>query len=411
MTIKKIKTTKWLKKPHALMPHALMPHALMVLLVLFCVACSTHGPSDSAVGYPFGVPVDSHRLLAESPLMADFDVAESLVAGPGGVIPQQQIMALTPEIRAFLAGLAGASAEEKWSVLVGMFRNGMFSVDYDTLTTLPAAETFARREGNCLSVTILLAAMARELGLKGTFNEVDVPNTRTEEGGVLINLRHINLVLELSTGPQVIDFGVVDFEIAFNRRALSDQQALAQYFSNVGAERLLAGDYRAAFLNMREALRLSPGNSDFWVNLGVLYEKQRLPEYAEQAFIQALQLDPLSLVAARNLERLLAEQGRESVAAGLTDQVVRLRSHNPVFAYFAARSAYQEDRFGEARKLLESAIRRDNADHRLHFLLGKVAFVQGDFPLSKKHLRHAFALVDDPQIKRDYERQLFDLRK
>lgn len=377
---------------------------LLAFLAIFCVSCSSSPPSKDEPFDPFSYQIDSARLLDGEAWLGDFVAAET--------ISQEELMAVSPEIRAYLSQLPeGISPEEKWSLLVARFRAGLFEVEYDIFTTLPVAETFRRRKGNCLSVTMLLLAMARELGIHASFNQVMVPPTRLTEAEVVVNFRHINLAVDLPGGRQIIDFGVVEFDVAFAHQLVSDRLALSQAYNNMAAERLLAGDRSAAFLNLRKALELVPGNSDFWINLGVLYEKDGLKSRAEESYIQALQLNPVNLVAARNLERVLREQGRGTVAEGLVAGVQERRSQDPLFTYFQARQAYRASRFTEARRLLERGVRKEGKNHRLHFLLGITSFRLQDFASSKEHLRHAFALVRDPQVKRDYERQLFELQQ
>lgn len=375
-----------------------------MFLVIFCASCSSSLSNKNETFDPFSYKVDSARLLDGEAWLGEFIAAKTL--------PPEELMAVSPEIRAYLSQLPkGASPEEKWSLLVAQFRAGLFEVQYDIFTTLPVADTFRRRKGNCLSVTMLLVAMARELGINASFNQVLVPPTRLAEAEVMVNFRHINLAVDLAGGRQVIDFGVVEFDVAFANQLVSDRVALSQFYNNVAAERLLAGDHSAAFANLRKALELAPGNSDFWVNLGVLYEKENLGSLAEESFIQALQLNPLNMVAARNLERVLRKQDRGTFVEGLVASVQERRREDPLFIYFQARQAYQTGRYTEARRLLERGVRKEGKSHRLYFLLGITSFRLRDFASSKEHLRHAFALVRDPQVKRDYERQLFELQQ
>lgn len=378
---------------------------LSLVALFFCVSCSSQkGPPAHNAFDPFIYQVDTSGLLSGA--------AFALDAGKDLVAAERDPMAISPEIRRYIDQLPGqASPEEKWSLLVQQFRDGLFEVEFDTFATLPVAETFLRRKGNCLSVTMLLAAMAREIGVKASFNQVEVPPKQIREREVAVNFRHINLLVELPEGRQVIDFGVVDFDIAFASATVPDRVALSQYYNNNAVADLVSGEWARAFLRLRKAVELAPGNSDFWVNLGVLYEKVGEYDLATDAFIQALQLNRLNLVAARNLERVANDAGHGGLIGGLVTSVERLRNDDPGLVYFEARDAYEEGKYAEAKRLLKRVVNKAADDHRLHFLMGITSYRLQDFGESTRHLREAFALVRDRQIKKGYRRQLFELKQ
>jgi Flp pilus assembly protein TadD len=97
-------------------------------------------------------------------------------------------------------------------------------------------------------------------------------------------------------------------------RALLEQGTrIAQLGDSQGAERLF-----------REALRLSPRDSDAWNDLGVVLVRQGQPALAVEAFLQAVRVDPNQLEAHRNLAIACDREGRFADAASAYRTFLRL---------------------------------------------------------------------------------------
>ena len=78
------------------------------------------------------------------------------------------MFALSDEMRRYLrTELAGPiRAKGRQSGLIeALYGKGQLKLDYDSSMTRNAAQAFAARSGNCLSLVIMTAAFAKELGL------------------------------------------------------------------------------------------------------------------------------------------------------------------------------------------------------------------------------------------------------
>ena len=58
-----------------------------------------------------------------------------------------------------------------------IYSEGQLKIEYDSVMTRNAAQAFAARSGNCLSLVIMTAAFAKALGLPVRFQSVSVDET------------------------------------------------------------------------------------------------------------------------------------------------------------------------------------------------------------------------------------------
>jgi hypothetical protein len=69
----------------------------------------------------------------------------------------------------------------------------LLGTDYDARRTGTAEEALRSRAGNCLFLSILFVAMARELGVDARFQQLEVMPEWDMEGDVLFAARHVNV--------------------------------------------------------------------------------------------------------------------------------------------------------------------------------------------------------------------------
>jgi hypothetical protein len=118
---------------------------------------------------------------------------------------------------------------------------------YEATMTRNAAQAFAARQGNCLSLVIMTGAFARALGLDVTFQEVDVDESWSRAGGMYFASVHVNLVLgQRATsagrvfdrvGSYTVDFLPPEESAGMRAHAIG----AAMYMNNRAAEALVAG--------------------------------------------------------------------------------------------------------------------------------------------------------------------------
>ncbi|QHQ40888.1 tetratricopeptide repeat protein [Microbulbifer hydrolyticus] len=366
--------------------------ALGLCLVLIG-GCAGTPPQQSS-------PVDVGWLLSGS----------AIFGGPVSLdeLPEDDILGLEPEMRAYLAQVApGASPQQRLAALLRGFESRKFRVEYRADQTLTAAETYRQEVGNCMAFTVMMVAMARELGADAYFNQVEVPPVwGHDEEHTFVVYRHINMVSESPQGRRVVDFNLAAYDPIYDQRRLSDKAAFAQYYSNRGLEWMQQGEMREAFRYLRKALELRPGDSDLWANLGAFYSRNEKYGAAEKSYLQALQLDSGHTIAMSNLERLYRKQKQFELANYYADKARYHRQRNPYYLYYQARNAYEHGDFKSAKRQLKRAIWQYENDHRFHFLMGLTSYRLGDYKDSRDHFFEAFHLAGNSTARQVYMRKL-----
>ena len=136
-------------------------------------------------------------------------------------LPKEEPLAVDQQMIAFLQQHVDRRATEALrlqQLVFAVISDGSFGLQY-TEHTRTAAGTFHGRNGNCLSFTNMFVAMAREIGLKARFQQVDIPPDWEREGDMLLLNRHVNVLVELgASGRKVVDFNMDDFDTRFDRR-------------------------------------------------------------------------------------------------------------------------------------------------------------------------------------------------
>ncbi len=285
-------------------------------------------------------------------------------------LPDVDMMALDREIKDFVGKFLpkselgrGFSDTGIENFVQAVFSPAMLGLDYSSSATYTAQETFARGNGNCLSVALLLTSMLRYAGNEVFFQEVMVgPNWERLQGENSFKVaRHINVVSKTANrgASVIIDFNKVNSSIvnqqAFVRRTvrLTDKEVFAQYYNNLAVNFMTAGNKPDAFRYFRKALMLSPKDPNLWSNLGVLYRRYQHYFVAEAAFIKALQLDANAYTAMNNLASLYRTMGYRDKEQYYQAQITSWRNKNPYYRYALAREAFRHSHFIEAQKHLD----------------------------------------------------------
>ncbi|NKF20931.1 tetratricopeptide repeat protein [Solimonas marina] len=220
-------------------------------------------------------------------------------------------------------------------------------IDYDASTTRPAAQTFITRSGNCLSLVILTAALARDAGVAVHFQYVPGEGSWTRFDGVIFRNGHVNIALDSrKTTVDGRSFGsalIVDFLPSVDLEGLrtveiSERRILAMYMSNRAGENFADGDVDAAYWWARAALDKDPSFSDPYNTLGVIHRQRGELQLAERSFRMALTIRPDNAVVLSNLIGLLTAQGRETEADPLRQTLARIEPVRP-YAYLDAGNA------------------------------------------------------------------------
>jgi Flp pilus assembly protein TadD len=364
---------------------------VVVLLVTLAPGCA------SAPWSREHVEVTREELLAGTPL--------GLPPEHPPLVAEEEVLAVSPEMQAFLDAhvAGGASSVPRLRQLADAIINeGTFGLEYDE-TTRTASETFAVRRGNCLSFSSMFVALARQVRLNASFQEVDVPPDWSFRDDAFVLNRHVNVLVDLGRdGEHVVDFNLDDFRTGYDRRPISDERAMAHFYNNMAVERMQSGDTGSALRYFGRAAEKDPSFSPPWTNLGTLYGREGHSVYAEAAYLQALRADDGDLVAMSNLAGLYARRGDRERAALYRKRVAFHRERNPYYRYHLAREAFLAEDFDAAIGHLNDALRKKKTEDQFYFLLGLSYMKKGDEQEARRWLSRAEEVAATDALKRRY---------
>lgn len=363
-------------------------------MIAFLPACA--GPMIA----PDSNTLSAQVLLRAEPLTGETDVAE---------LADIDVLVLDQNMRAFLNENVDpnlARTRKLHQLLYAIITEGSFGLQYDD-TTRTAQETFAARLGNCLSFTNMFVAMAREVGIEVAYQEIDVPPVWALEDDVYVVIRHVNVVVDLGAGRvREVDFNIDDFQSRYDRQTISDERALAHYYSNVGAQHLQNGDRLEALRYFRKAVASDGDFSPVWSNLGVLFSQAGNYEYAEAAYVQALRVSPQESVAMSNLGQLYRYLGKADLAEWYSERSELHRMHNPYYRYQLAHQAFLTRDYATAIGHLKYAARQKKTEDTFYFLMGLSYLQMGDETAAHRWLEKAEKVAADDGQKRNYHNKM-----
>jgi tetratricopeptide (TPR) repeat protein len=371
---------------------------LSALVGVWLAACSAHVVTP---------PDATDELLSGELLFGEVvDVADIRADG---------ILALDDEMRDYVASRVGSDpqARSRLRKLVGaMIDDGFLTLEYNPNLTHSAIETFHSRQGNCLSFSLLFAALAREADLDTTFQMVDIPPSFSSDGEIVLLNNHINVRVtgvrrDINfAGDYVVDFNTAEYNGNYDTREVDDNYAIALYFSNLGIESMQAGRRKDAFRYLKKGIATNPDIAGLWVNLGVLYSRQEHYDTAVQAYQQALSIQASNKSALVNLAAALGKLGREEEAAEYLGKVRYYRDRHPYYHYHRAQTAYREDRLEDAMIHLAEAIRLKEDEHQFYFLRGLIHEQMQEYELAARDYRKARDTAEKAQLVSGYDRKL-----
>jgi len=333
-------------------------------------------------------------------------------------LPDADIRGVDEDMRAFVASaVSGAHTHEArlHRLLRAMQGSGLFSLDYHAESTLTASETFHAGVGNCLAFTNLFVALAREARLPVNYQQVDVPAMWTGDGDTAILNQHVNAWIRDTTDGRypprhlVVDFNLPNYRGNYAQRPISDDRVDALFYNNLGAQAIRSGEHRDAFVYLLKALTTDDDVAAAWTNLGVLYRRNRLPDYAESAYHRALRADPWHKPAMSNLTRLYEQQGLPALAEVYRERIRRHQQRNPYYHLSLSEQAYAEGRPDDALAAINQAIRLQKDEHRFHYMRAVILAQIGRHDASRASLERAREYAAVTQVRDIYDRKLQEL--
>jgi Flp pilus assembly protein TadD len=331
---------------------------------------------------------------------------DRLFATPDEPVRADAVFALSDEMRRYLREEIAEAAQTKGArraLVDALFRTGDLRLEYDAAITRNAAEAFAARSGNCLSLVIMTAAFARALDLPVEFGNVPVDESWARAGDLYLRVGHVNVTIghrpgldrnaprpmaarTRDAGATTIDFLPPADAQSLRTRPIDESVVLSMYLNNRAVEALAAGRVDAAYWWAREAIVRAPALLLAYNTLGAVYARHGDDAEAERVFRYVLDVEPDNASALANLVPVLVALGRHDDARRVAAERDRV-DRNPPFVHFhRGLAALQSGDARTARDEFAREVARDPGYHEFHFWLGIAHLRAGEPDLARRHL-------------------------
>jgi Tfp pilus assembly protein PilF len=362
-----------------------MRFSIVLLASLLVAACAT-AP----------VPISSDRLWNDSEF-----------AAPSERISGNDVFALSPEMKHYLATDIAADVKIKGTqqgLFDALYSKNQLQLEYESTMTRNAAQAFAARAGNCLSLVIMTAAFAKEMGLTVKYQQGYVDETWTRAGDLYLSIGHVNLTLGMKyseIGAHYYDGDKLTIDFlppadirGMHTRTVREETIVAMYMNNRAVESMAVGQLDDAYWWAREAIAQDPKFISAYNTLGAIYEKHGNFAKAEQVLGYALASEPKNTRVMSNLVPVLRALGRDGEAIALANKLARLEPDPPFGFFERGMVAMRAGQYVLARDLFAKEVDRAPYYHEFHFWLAAAYVGLGEFDLARKHI--SIAIENSP---------------
>lgn len=370
---------------------------------------------------------DPAPVAAPPPSLLD----DALFAAPSTPTGASDLFTLSDAMKAYLRDRiepAIALKGRQRALVDALYAQNELKLLYDPATTRTASEAFEARAGNCLSLVVMTAAFARELGLSVNYQKVLTDDAIGRDGDLYFAIGHINLKLGRNTTdehmrlyrtykqPYEPDWTTIDFLPAKdlgNVRTITIEEStvVAMYLNNRAVESLARGEVVDAYWWVREAVARDPGYLPAVNTLGVVYARHRDAKEAERALRHVLARDPHNVQAMSNLVGVLADTGRIEESQQLAATLVRIDPEPPFSWYFRGMDALRRDDAEAAKAAFAKEVARAPDFHEFHFWLAVAMLKLGETDEARAELEIALASSTSRRDHDVYASKLARLKK
>jgi tetratricopeptide (TPR) repeat protein len=254
-----------------------------------------------------------------------------------------------------------------------------------------------RRQGYCLSLSILYLSLAERLGLD--LYGVVVPGhffVRYDSGRVRFNIE------TTSSGASVADdHYMTKFSVPQNGRdsiymkSLNKRQTIGCFFNNLGNVYSEIGNIDMALVALERAVAINPTLSESRANLGNIYlQKGRLND-AIQQYQAALAVNPGDPKTYNNIGNAYMALDHLNDAGSSYRQAIQL-DPNFADAYRNLALFYTRlEKYPDAISQLNHALALDSQNHQVYSQLGELYYRMGDYDKGLAQFRKALSLKPD----------------
>ena len=330
---------------------------------------------------------------------------DQLFAAPTDRIDAADIFAVTPEMKRYVETDIAGDLKVKGlhqGLFDALYSPGKLKLDYDSAITRNAAQAFSDRSGNCLSLVILTAALAKELGMTVRFQMVYLDEAWSRSDGIDFFDEHVNVTLgpkrtigqpsRIDDTEMTIDFLPPHDLGKLRTRVIGEETIIAMYMNNRAAEALARRSFDNAYWWARAAITNDPTYIPAYNTLGVVYKMHGNTNEADHVFGQILTMEPENTIAMSNQVLVLNDLGRTSEANELAAKLKKIKPYPPFYFFDLGMRAMQKADYAEAKTMFAREVHRASYYHESHFWLAVAEYRLGDLRQARKQMAEAMEL-------------------
>jgi Flp pilus assembly protein TadD len=335
-------------------------------------------------------------------------------APPAPETTPSQVMAMPPEMRQRLHAdvLARPAPQQQRleQLLHFMLDADALGIVYDESATYSVAQTYAARRANCLSLTLVFLAIAREAGLEAQPQEIQDTLAWHRDETTIYRNSHVNARVHVNSRHLTVDASGDTLISVDKPTVVSEQRLLAHYFNNLSMDQLARGDPVTGLDLMALALAQDPTYAPLWSNAGVLRVHLGDTEGARRAYLKALEIDPEEDGALFNMVSLSHRLGDAKAEGEYRARLDKVQNRDPLYHFMLALDAEARGDYPQAIARYQRAIRLHPDEHRFHSALAGAYLKAGNTKRAIRALMRAQA-VSDGAVRAAYRAKLQELKR
>lgn len=334
----------------------------------------------------------------QPPLLAD-----AYFGQPTGVVPLQQVFALTPQQKIDFQKKFRSQGYGNLAPNRRVYRYlEEYLTDFNFFSgTSIASESLSGKQGNCLSLAILTKSLANLAGVKVGYELTDTTPVYQNGGNTILSSQHVRTLLYDSDpnpvdGMHLLSPGGIRVDYFASRgvhtlRRTSEGEFYSMFYRNKAAEALLGGDYRVAFWNLKKALELHKNDAQAINMMALLHDRMGYTDYAERLYQFGIQNSREKMVLLSNYEIFLRRLGRVAEADIIGEKLRRYDDPNPFKWINLGDSAYLAGNYSEAIGFYRKASKMADYLHDPYLGIARAEFALGNLRAARRAIKKALA--------------------
>jgi tetratricopeptide (TPR) repeat protein len=260
-----------------------------------------------------------------------------------------------------------------------------------------AQTSLDKKQGNCLSLSILTTALTRLVGLKTSYREVTSAPIFQKNNQFISSSSHVQTIIYdpnfvpvkgmiyLTKPGIVIDY----FPVKNSKKGpeFSFNKFLSMYYRNIAGDALINKKPNLAFVYGKEALRILPSSVEAINFMALLHKTENDIITAEKLYKLGMFLDEKNIPIIRNYMILLAQNSRHQEVEFYQEILNDLDNPNP---YIWLEQAYKSHKDNDQAEIyFKKALKNAPYLKEAYIGLAKIYFKRSNKKLTKKMLENA----------------------